>query len=342
MKILKNSTIRSAIKILNKFGTKTLVVIDKNNKFKGTLSDGDIRKSLLRGKKLNDKIHSIYNSKPIFFHKKSIPVNLKKIFLKHKIDLIPIVDHNENYFKSYKFIDIFKNAQNFLAKKTNVIIMSGGEGSRLEPFTKVIPKPLMPVGSSTLIEMIITQFTKHGFNRFLITTFYKHEIIEAFCKNLKLKKKIKILREKKPMGTAGSLRLITNVGSENCFVVNCDGVIDINLSSVFHYHEKNNFDLTMVACMKKFNIPYGVCQSSKKGEFEKIIEKPNFEFNVNIGLYLMKTSILKIIPINKKFDMNQLIDLAIKRKLKVGVYTVSSEAWYDLGQKKDYLQFINK
>lgn len=336
--IFFRSSIKSAIKKLNQLGSKTLAVVDKTNILKGTISDGDIRRAILKGKKLSDSITSVYNSKPFFLKKSNYDISkLKSIFLKYKIDIIPLVNNSSQYIKSYKFLDTVKKNQKIVGKNILVIVMSGGFGTRLEPFTNVMPKPLMPVGSSTIIELIIAQFSKYGFKNFILTTYYKHQIIDAFFKSIRIKNNIKLLKEKKPLGTAGSLGLIKRfTRGKNSFIVNCDGILNLDLANVLDYHEKNKFDLTIVVALKKFQLPYGVCKSKKDGSFDEIVEKPKLDFQVNTGLYVIKNSLLGLVPKNQKFDMDELINLIKLKKFNIGLYPVPPESWSDIGQWQEY------
>ena len=122
------------------------------------------------------------------------------------------------------------------------------------------------VGKSTIIELVIAQFTKYGFNDFLLTTNYKHYILDIFFKNIKLKSNLKLIREKKPLGTAGSLSLIKGLKGKNCFVANCDGLLNLDLNNIMDYHVNNHFDLTIIVSMKKYQLPYGICKSKRCAE----------------------------------------------------------------------------
>jgi dTDP-glucose pyrophosphorylase len=352
MNIFYKSSIKTAIRLLNQFGTKTLVVLDKNKSLKGTISDGDIRRAILKGKKLENLITGIYNSEPIYLIQNSFDESkLKSVFLKHKIDIIPIVNKKGKFIKSIKFYDLinsFKknnNKKKIVNNKINnasVIIMAGGLGKRMEPFTHIMPKPLIPIGKSTIIELVIAQFTKYGFNDFLLTTNYKHYILDIFFKNIKLKSNLKLIREKKPLGTAGSLSLIKGLKGKNCFVANCDGLLNLDLNNIMDYHVNNHFDLTIIVSMKKYQLPYGICKSKSNGLFDEIIEKPKIDFKVNTGIYVMKNSMLKYVPKNKKIDMNNFIELLKNKKFNIGLYPISSESWLDVGQWEEYKNNIKK
>ena len=209
MKILKKVNIKKAITILNKHGSKTILVVDKNNKLLGTLSDGDIRKSIIKGFNLKDSIEKIYNDKPFFLYKEDRPHNIKKIFLKKKIDLIPIVNKQLKVLEIILFKNIFDKQEKEKKvdekyKNYGVVIMAGGKGIRMQPYTKVFPKPLLPVGNETVIDIIISKFLNFKINNFYITTNYKHNIIKDHFKKYSNSINFKLIKEKKKLGTAGS------------------------------------------------------------------------------------------------------------------------------------------
>ena len=206
-------TVKQALSTLSKSGDKCLVVIDEKMKLMGTLSDGDLRKAILKGTVLGDSISNIYKRNPIFFYKgDNNKKELKNIFLERKLNVIPIVDLEERVVDVFSWSRIFKNGEYSTRGKLNatVVIMAGGRGTRLEPFTKVLPKPLIPIHEKPVIEHIIEQFTTVGINRFIITVNYKAQLMKAYFGELNPNYSIEFFQEKKPLGTAGSLHFIKN------------------------------------------------------------------------------------------------------------------------------------
>ena len=237
--ISKNATIKDALYQISKKGIRCLIVVDAFNKMMGSLSDGDIRRSILKGKKITSKITFIYKKKPHFFLKMIlVKKKIKELFFKEKLDLIPIVDQKKKIVKIILWNDIFKN--NEFKKKHNidVVIMSGGMGKRLLPFTKVLPKPLIPIKEKPIISHIIDKFENQGFYKIKVIVNYKAAVLKAYLSETRKKNRLKIINEKKPLGTAGGLNLIKKQISDHVFVSNCDILTNINFNDILDFHKK--------------------------------------------------------------------------------------------------------
>ena len=215
--------------------------------------------------------------------------------------------------------------------------MAGGKGLRLNPFTKILPKPLVPLNDKTIIEHIIDKFVSFGIKNFTLTLNYKSKILKSFFKELKNTNiTIKFLEEKKPLGTAGSLKLLKNKLPNNFFVSNCDVLIKADYKEIYDFHKKNKNIVTIVASTKELKIPYGVCKINKKGLLSQIDEKPSYNFLVNTGLYVINSKSLKLIPSGKRFDVNELINKIKKNKGRVGIFPINEKSWFDVGQWNEY------
>ena len=230
-----------------------------------------------------------------------------------------IDDKKKLFIKPLYYQDLIKVKKNKIKKiDCPVIIMAGGRGTRLKPFTEILPKPLMPLKNKTVIEHIILNFVKQGFKKFIITINYKSEILKAYFKELKPKYKLKFITENKPLGTIGSLSKVSKKEGKNLFITNCDTISDVNLGEMFKYHIKNDYDVTLLASSKVHRIPYGVCRVAENGDLKKIDEKPKFDFLVNAGLYLVNNEVIDFIPKNKIFHFTDLIKILQKKKYKIG------------------------
>ena len=343
--ISKRNTIKDALKQLSKSGQKCLVVTSNNSNLLGTLSDGDIRKSILKGIKLNSTINNIYNKKPSFFYEgKYNENNVRNLLIEERLEIIPIVDKKKKIIKIIYFSDIFKNKNKnlFKFKNLSVVIMAGGEGRRLEPFTKVLPKPLVPIKDKPIIEHIIENFQKNNISNFFVTVNFKSRILKAFFDEFNPDVNIKFIDEEKPLGTAASLNLLVNKLRKPFFVTNCDTIIDIDYEDLYETHIESKNDITLVASQKEYIFPYGACKLTKKGFLSGITEKPKFDFLINAGMYIINPEILKLIPKNKFFNMTDLIDAANKRKKQVGVYPIDDSLWTDVGQWSEYHKAIDR
>lgn len=339
-----NITIKTAMKKLSDSGNKCLIIIDKKSKLIGTLSDGDIRKSLLSNHhNINKSISFIYNKKPSYIDEDQFDKErIKNIFIKKAIDVIPIVNRKKEVINvvswDYIFIDKKKyiSKQNKIFKKTPVIVMAGGSGTRLAPFTHVLPKSLMPVDGKTIIERIIENFENQGLKSFHFITNYKGLILKAYLKELR--KGMKFHSEKKPLGTAGGLYLIKKLKEKDFIVVNCDNLFEIDYHDLLNYHFKSKCDITIVVLTKNYILPYGSCITHKQGLLKKIIEKPQTDVLVNSGLYVMNKKILKLVKNNKFLNMNELLNVSVQNKFKVKVYPIDESSWKDFGQWDNYFK----
>ena len=336
-------TIKEAMKILDETAEKCLLVAE-NNKLLGTLTDGDLRRSILSGAPFNDDITKSYNKKPtIIIENMYTRENVKLLLREKRLDLIPVVDEDNNIITYHTWTSLGdkKKSSNKL-EKVKVVIMAGGKGTRLEPFTKVLPKPLVPVYEKPIIEHIIQRFTEFGVNEFHLTLNYKGRLLKAYFEELQPDYKIAYVDEKKPMGTAGSLQLLNGKFTDPFFVTNCDIIIKANYASLYKFHLNGGYDISLVASAKDYVIPYGTCELNSDGHLSHINEKPSYNFLINTGLYVLNPAILNLIPKNKFFHITHLIDEAKKNGKKVGVFPIDDDAWIDVGQWAEYQKVVNQ
>ena len=337
--INEDKSIRDALVKINKNLNKCLIVVDKSNKLKGAISDGNIRRGLLKGLTLENNIKNIYTKNIVFIKEKNFSLadakkKILKNFQKTYIGIIPIIDDKKKVIDLFtKDFKIFKRdgSKNF---NNQVIVMAGGRGLRLKPFTEVLPKPLIPIGNKTALDHIIDNFLKDDFNKFTFSINYKSKLIKAYIQEIKEQKKIKVnfIEEKKPLGTAGSLSLLKNIIKNDFFVINCDSIIKLDFRNILNYHKIQKNLITIVVSMKDVEVPYGVCSLKKDGTLNKILEKPKNRYLVNTGLYVVNPKILKLIPNNSKVDFTQLIQIAKTKNYKIGLFPMEDKMWTDVGQ----------
>lgn len=343
--IYPSESIHKSLDLMAKNGEKSLIVVNKNKFFLGVLSDGDIRKSILKGIDLNSNISKIYNKKSFYliqnmFNKEEV----KEIFLRERYNLIPVIS------KKKKVVDIlfweieFKKDKIEIKNDINVVIMAGGEGKRLEPFSKILPKPLIPINEKSIINHIIDSFLKYSFTNYTITLNYKKNIIKSFLKDSYKKKiSIKYTNENVPTGTAGSLRYLNKLSIKKpFFITNCDIIVKSNYSDIYNWHIKNKNDFTIVVSLVNHQIPYGICDLNKKGNLKKIIEKPSSNYLINTGFYIMSPILLKLIPKDGIYHMTDLIHDCLIKKYKVSIYPIAENDWLDVGQWAEYKKSLQK
>ena len=340
---LDSVSIKQALKKIGEGGQRCLVVVDAKHKLLGTLSDGDLRKAILNGASIDTSIEGFYYREPTFFKQGEYTSDkAREIFSKTKFDLIPIVGP-ENELIDILFLNEIvgeTEQEQLLPFNTQVVIMAGGRGSRLEPFSKVLPKPLIPVNEKPIIEHIIERFTMQGCNNFHLTVSYKARILKAYFEELQPKYKVNFVEEQEPMGTAGSLRFLEGQFNQPFFLTNCDIIIKADYISLLDFHLNEDFDLTLVASAKEYIIPYGTCDLNNEGHLLRINEKPKYDFLINTGLYVLKPDVLKLIPGNKFFHITDLIKSLQKKGKKVGVFPIDDDAWIDVGHWAEYKQAL--
>lgn len=333
--ISKNTSIFKALKIISDGKIKLAIIVDNKDRLLGTITDGDIRRGILNGMKLNDPILSIYNPNPIFSKGDQSSEELVKIALSNDIYQIPIVDNDLRVIDIIFFGDLIKKKK----KKNFVFILAGGLGSRLMPLTKDIPKPMLDIGSKPILQIIIESFREQGFINFKIFVNYKSHVIKNFfLDGKKFGVNIKYIEEKKRLGTAGPLALVDKTPTNPFFVINADVITNLNYGSMLEFHKKNNSKATMCTHRQSFELPYGEVEIFNEN-IKSIEEKPTYFFSVNTGIYILNPEILTHIP-KKFYNMTTLFNKLIEKKLKVISFPLQ-EYWLDIGTKESY-QKVNK
>ena len=337
--ISKSTKIIEAMKLLTETRLHCLIVTNKKRYFFGTLNDGDIRRGILKGMSYQETIKSLYQRKPTVIYEKEFSINLAKNLMRKKIlPILPVLNNKNVVINFLSWEKVFgEKKNNEYLKKINFVIMAGGKGSRLAPYTKVLPKPLLPIKDKPVIEHIINKFRNYGGYNFNISINYKSLLLKSYFKELKPKYRIKFLDENKPLGTVGGLHLHKKKFMKNDIILcNCDVIFNIDFSEMYNFHKERENDLTIIVSAKNYEIPYGICHINKRGKLKKIVEKPKSEFFVNTGLYVFKPKILNLIPKNEFFHMTQLIERVKMKKYTVGVYPIRDTDWIDIGQITNY------
>ena len=337
--IKDNLSIKEAIKRVEISGQRC-VYIEKNNKLIGSLTDGDLRKLIIKDVNLTKKITKYFNKNPKYLEKKNFSITrAKKIVLKYKIDTLPVTN-KKKIIQVITWRDIVKNK--IPTQKYSIFIIAGGRGERLLPFTSVLPKPLIPVNGIPIIKLIINSFDSDSIKEMYVSLNYKHSIIKSYLNSEIRNKKLIFLKEKNPLGTIGSIKLANEKKLSNNIIVSfCDIFFQNSMQNVLDFHENHKNDLTLVVAQKKIQVPYGVCTISKKGDLLKIDEKPVSKQFVNVGYYIINKKMLKFIPKGKKMDVTELIKKLKRSKKKIKIYPIDDENWFDVGQWSNYKNTIN-
>jgi dTDP-glucose pyrophosphorylase len=328
--IKQDATIREALEIIDHGSMRIALITDDDRKLLGTITDGDIRRALLKGGRIEDKISGVYNPEPIVFKLNEPKDMMIRTASTHRIFQIPVVDER-GILLGIEDITEYLKVQPF---DNPVIIMAGGRGSRLEPLTKDIPKPLMKLGDKSLLETIIRNFSGHGFHNFILSVNYKSDMIKSHFKNGEhLGVNIDYIQENKKMGTAGSLSLLKKIPEKPFFVMNGDILTNINLEHLLNYHLLNKADVTVSIREINYEIPYGVVHHDDK-KILHIKEKPSQKMFINAGIYLLNPECLHHLPAEKYVDMPDFLNFLIAAGMNVISFPIR-EYWLDIGKMDD-------
>ena len=333
--ILKiNSKIIDVIKNLNNSNLQIVLVVSSKNKLIGTITDGDIRRSLLKGFQLNDSIEKIVNKKPFVFNE-YINTNMIEIIMKSKSLLqVPRTNKNGKILGLY----MWKNPDRPEKYQNPVVIFAGGFGKRLMPFTKKIPKPMLKINGSPILEHIIKSIKSQGFENFIITTHYLPKVIrEYFQDGKKMGVNINYINEKKPLGTAGSLRFLKNK-NENIIAINGDILTNINIVEMLKYHIKNKSDATMAVKLFEMQNPYGVVRANGN-VIQNFIEKPIQKTIINAGIYIINSNNLKFLR-KKRTEIPELFEILKNNSKKTIIYPIH-ENWLEIGNVETFKKIQN-
>lgn len=341
-----DASIRDAVKKMDLGKNGFISIVDENQKLRGILTDGDFRRFVLDGISLDETIKDHMQTEPFVLNPSAdLKSKIRKTFLSGGINHIPIVDKDNvllDIVFGWDFLFPLAQKNRNLKPKQPVLVMAGGKGTRLDPFSRILPKPLIPIGDKTILEIIIENFREQGsFNTFL-TVNHKKAIIKSFIGENKNLSKLTLLEEEDYYGTAGSIKMLEGVVKRSFFVTNCDVIVKTDYAKVLEFHKKGKYVLTLIGSLRHVKIPYGICEMGTNGVLTEIREKPEYDFLVNTGFYVLEPSVFKYIPDKKNFDMTDLIQALQEDGKKVGVYPISQESWLDIGEWQEYKKTLEK
>jgi dTDP-glucose pyrophosphorylase len=343
--IMRTVTVKEAMRFLDVSGKKILFVVNNDTSIYGSLTDGDIRRWILSGGNMESTIENVCNRNPHTLGKNYLISEVKKMMIDENIESIPVLDAKRKIysliFKEEVLLD-HELQPSGRAIDVPVVIMAGGKGTRMEPFTNVLPKPLLPIGDKTILECIIDEFRKFSVSQYYVTLNYKGAMIEAYFNGNEKPYRIDFMKESDYWGTAGSLALLKGIVHGDIIVSNCDNIVKADYFEVLAFHRKYNSYVTILSSIQHHKIPYGVVSFREGGEVTEIIEKPEYSFTVNTGIYILNEKALECIPENSVFHMTHLIEALIKNNKKVMTYPVSENDFIDIGQWDDYRKVVDK
>ena len=303
-----NDTIISALKQMDGHRTKLVFVFDED-KFEGILTIGDIQRAIISQANLSDSVSTILVKDKIYASENDSQEQIKSVMFEELIDCMPVLNADGEIVDVLFWHDVFteKVEENRPKIDLPVVIMAGGKGTRLKPITNVIPKPLVPVGDKTILEVIMDQFEGIGCKKFYMSVNYKADMMEFYLSQLAHKYDIEFFMEDKPLGTIGSVSLLKG---------------------------------TIVTMVKSLKIPYGVIETGEDGLMVSLKEKPEHTYMVNTGVYILNPELIDEIPEGEFFHITHLMEKVKTRGGRVGCFPVSEDAWKDMGEWPEYLKMI--
>ena len=339
MLVYKNITIKQAMQRLNETAERILFVVDESTKrLSGTITDGDIRRGIINGRQFNESIESTTNKNFIAIseEKRSDVAFMKELAIAKEIEQIPVVNDRGVIVDVILWTDLLQERRETPDRDlhdNHVVIMAGGKGTRLDPFTKILPKALIPIGNKPVIEVIMEKFYQSGFRNFTYTLNYRKEYLKLFLKDNDFPYSIDWVEETTFLGTAGGISLLKRKLSDTFFVTNCDSILDVDFERVLAWHKEYGSALTVVGCHNEVKIPFGVLELND-GKLLRISEKPVHDVIINTGVYVIEPHVLSYMKDGERLDMNELIERVSDRE-KIIVYPIYG-GWFDIGQWDEY------
>jgi len=331
IKLSKNASIEEALKVIGDGAMQIALIVDKSDKLIGTLTDGDIRRGLLKGLDLKSSIKSIIFKTPTIAKESDTKEMILKLAISKKLNHIPIID------ESGKVIGIQEISQLVMPneKKNKVILMVGGLGERLGSLTKDTPKPMLKVGNKSILETIVENFKGYGYTNIVMCLNYKSEIIQDyFGDGSEFGVNIEYIVEEKRMGTAGALSLLKDNSKEPFFVMNGDLLTNVNFEKIHECYLLNNAQALMCVREYESQVPYGVI-NIENTKIVSVEEKPTQKFFVNAGIYMLNPEVLKYIPKNEFYNMTTLFEKLIDKDKNIISFPIDGY-WLDIGRFEEY------
>lgn len=320
-------SVSEAMQKINANNGCVLFLTDECKRLKGSITDGDIRRYLLAGGKMEGNSMAAANPNPRYAYSEEEAISL---YDSKNYVAIPVVDKDRTISDIYvgdKKVDKQKSVL-----KIPVVINAGGKGTRLDPFTRVLPKPLLPVGELPIIEHIIKEFQSYSCDEFHVIVNYKRQLLKAYFSENENNYNITWYDEETPLGTGGGLSMLRGALNETFFFTNCDNLLHANYEKILQFHRESKNVITMICAYKNFSIPYGVVEMGLNGKIETMKEKPLMSFLTNTGIYIVEPEVLDDIEDGVSIGFPDIVDNQRQKGRNVAVYPVSENEWMDMGQ----------
>lgn len=326
-----DTSIRDAIRIIDLGALKIALVVDSSNRLVGTISDGDIRRGILKGCELGNPVYQIMNTSPSVAGRNDTREKILDLMRQKQIHQVPIVDDHGTLIGLEVIDTILAPPQ----RDNWVVLMAGGLGTRLKQLTVDTPKPLLKIGDKPILETILSNFIEYGFNKFFISVNYKSEMIENYFGNgSQWGVQINYLREDTKLGTAGALSLLPEKPSLPLVVMNADVLTKMNFKHLLDFHHEHNSIATMCVRQYEFQVPFGVVRIDSH-RLKEIQEKPVHRFFVNAGIYVLDSEAVSLVPSGHYFDMPALFETLLQKGYETTAFPIR-EYWLDIGRTADF------
>lgn len=331
------------MKLMDEGRVKSLLVFSGDS-FLGIITNGDLQRAIIANIPFDAPIKKLINNKSKkYAHVEDDRESIKEWMRQKRAEFMPVLDEKGNLVDVIcwdEVLEITSNEDNRPKIELPVIIMAGGKGTRLKPITNVLPKPLVPVGDKTILEVIMDQFESIGCHKFYVSVNYKADMMRYYLNQLPHHYDVEFFQEEKPLGTIGSVSLLKGKIKTPFFVSNCDSINEQDYRDVWDYHVSNHNDMTIVTMVKSFRIPYGVIETGVDGLMVALKEKPEQTYQVNTGVYILNPDLINEIPEGEFFHITQLMEKVQAKGGRVGCFPVSEHSWKDMGEWPEYLKMI--
>lgn len=329
--INQKASIKEALVALdgNTHDWQTLFVVDDEECMVGTLTDGDIRRGLIRGAALEDAVSTVMHTDFKFVREGENDAFQLKAFRENQIFFVPVLDADNQIVRVYNLIKY----HSFLP--IDAVLMAGGKGERLRPLTDKTPKPLLPVGDKAIIDHNVDRLISYGIKHINVTVNYLGEQLEEHFREPYNDVQVNVVREPEFLGTLGSIRFIPDFFNDTVLVMNSDLFTNINYEDFYLHFKEHDADMSVAAVPYSVNIPYGILDIEGRRDVKGLVEKPSYDYYANAGIYLIKKSVLDLIPEDTFFNATDLIEVLIKQKKKVIRFPLNG-IWIDIGNPQEY------
>lgn len=329
--IQQEQSVRDALIKLDKLGTDAILfVVDAENKLIGSLTDGDLRRGFIKGLGFDNSILEYIQPNPSYIREDENSVEKLESYRAELLKIIPVLDNNN------RVVEIINFRTQTSVLPVDAVLMAGGEGKRLRPFTETTPKPLLKIGDKPIIEHNIDRLINVGIKNIHLSINYLGNQIEDYFGNGKSKNvSIKYIKEDKPLGTIGSILLADKLVNNEVLVMNSDLLTNIDFTDFYRTFHNSGADMAVAATTYNVDVPYAVLEADNEQKVVSLKEKPRYTYFSNAGIYLIKTSVLELIPKNSFFDITDLMEKVIDLNMKLITFPINGY-WLDIGKHDDY------